>query len=200
MNYILVGCPLICTMIILQIKIHAFLGFWLALIIPQLIFSFITQRRQELIIKGTHHAWKQQKQQHQGIFKPEIGDRIMDHISFIWPNFFFICNILFYKNCFNFNYWFNLKYTYTLFISCTIKPCMWWGSNLFLAKFSKLHCWLVLNFLCCQGLGDQGNWESTCKVTGKSKVSWNQIWPAVITYCTGVHCIQLQISPSFYQS
>ena len=72
-------------------------------------------------------------------------------------------------------YWFNLKYMYTLFISCTIYilvyPCMWWGSNLFLVKFSKLHCWLVLNFLCCQGLGDQRNWESTCKI--KSKVSWN---------------------------
>ena len=131
-----------------------------------------------LLKSWTHHAWKQQKQQHQGIFKPEIGDHIMDHISFMWLIVFSFVTFKFTKIVSI--YWFNLKYTYTLFISCTIKSVYEVGPNLFLVKFSNVHCWLVLNFLCCQGLGDQRNWESTCKV--KSKVSWNEIWPAVITY------------------
>ena len=105
----------------------------------------------------------------------------MDHISFMWLIVFSFVTFKFTKIVSI--YWFNLKYTYTLFISCTIKSVYEVGPNLFLVKFSNVHCWLVLNFLCCQGLGDQRNWESTCKV--KSKVSWNQIWPAVITYrCT----------------
>ena len=115
-----------------------------------------------LLKSWMHHAWKQQKQQHQGIFKPEIGDHIMDHISFMWLIVFSL--VTFYFTKIVSIYWFNLKYMYALFISCTIKSVYEVGPNLFLVKFSEVHCWLVLNFLCCQGLGDQRNWESTCKV------------------------------------
>ena len=87
---------------------------------------------------------------------------IMDHISFMWLIVFSFVIFKFTKIVSI--YWFNLKYMYTLFISCTIKSVYEVGPNLFLVKFSKVHCWLVLNFLCCQGLGDQRNWESTCKV------------------------------------
>ena len=77
-----------------------------------------------------HHAWKQQKQQHQGIFKPEIGDHIMDHISFMWLIVFSF--VTFYFTKIVSIYWFNLKYMYTLFISCTIIKIRVWGGAKFI--------------------------------------------------------------------
>ena len=89
--------PLICTMIIIQEKYMYFLVSDRLWLFPSFDYSPSSHKGERSLLKErTMHESLQQKQQCQGIFKPEIGDHIMDHISFTWPNFFFICNILLY--------------------------------------------------------------------------------------------------------
>ena len=77
--------------------LHVFLGFCLALIIRQLLFSFITQRRQELI-KGTMHENNKNNNT-----KEFLNLKL---VIILWITsllygliFYFICNILFYYYC-----------------------------------------------------------------------------------------------------